>query len=800
MHTRAALPGPVEITRRKRQSGEVILRIGKAFRAAIAVVALSCAPHIAAAQAATLQLASTGQCMDVSGASQTGGAAVIQWNCASAAANQQWSATVSGGYAQLKVAHSGQCLDVTGASTQAGALAIQWPCASAANQQFTLRPQGSGFALVARHSGLCLGLENNATAQGTRIVQQACSGLANQTWAWRTAASTAILSSLTTQCADVYAASQTAGAAAIQWTCAAAANQQWTATPAGDYFTFAAKHSGQCLDVTGASGSAGAALIQWPCAAGAANQQFQLRAQGNGFAIVARHSGLCVGLDNAATANGTRLTQQACTGALHQTWQLPGLATDAARLGRWTEPQTLSIVPVAAANLPNGKVLFWSAYDRLNFGGDNGKTYTSTWDPATRVATEVLVTNTGHDMFCPGIANLPDGRIHVTGGSSSSKTSLYDPAVGGWSAGAPMAIPRGYQGSVTLSSGDVLTMGGSWSGGTGNKDGEVWSLASGGWRRPAALPGSALVTADQSGVYRADNHAWLFAASNGRVFHAGPSKALHWFDTAGNGTVSAAGTRGADGDAMNGNAVMFDVNRILTVGGAPNYDNSDATANAHLIDIGGSTAQVTRLGSMAYARVFANSVVLPDGKVVVVGGQAYAAVFTDDRAVLAPELFDPATGAFTSMAPMSMPRTYHSVALLLPDARVLSGGGGLCGGCSTNHPNIQVWSPPYLFNADGSAARRPVVTSAPAQASAGSSIAVATDVAAARFALVRMSSVTHSVNNEQRRIPVSFTGTGTNSYSLSLPADRGVLVPGYYMLFALNAAGVPSVAHILRIS
>jgi galactose oxidase len=343
-------------------------------------------------------------------------------------------------------------------------------------------------------------------------------------------------------------------------------------------------------------------------------------------------------------------------------------------------------------------------------------------------------------------------------------------------------------------------MGGSWSGGTGNKNAEVWSLASNTWRRPSALLASYLLTGDQQGVYRSDNHVWLFAASNGRVFHAGPSKAMHWFDTTGSGAVTAAGNRGTDGDAMNGNAVMFDIGRILAVGGAPGYQNSDATANAHLIDISGSTPKVTKLPSMVYARAFNNSVVLPDGKVIVIGGQSFPVPFSDDRAVLAPELFDPATQNFSVMAPMSTPRTYHSVALLLPDARVVSGGGGLCGGCATNHPNVQIWSPPYLFNADGSPARRPVLTSAPTQTSVGSTIAVTTDSAVVAFSLLRMSSATHSVNNEQRRVPVSFTVTGTNAYMLTLPADRGILVPGYYMLFALDSVGVPSMARIVRIN
>ncbi len=600
----------------------------------------------------------------------------------------------------------------------------------------------------------------------------------------------------TGQCMDVYGASVDNGAAVTQYPCRGSTNQQWRVNAAGGYVSLSAVHSGQCIDIYGGSTAAGAQAVQWPCH-GRANQQFSLRAQGSGYAVVARHSNLCLGVEGAVSTAAARITQQACDGGAYQTWQLPGLSNRGVA-GEWSATQTLSLIPVAAANLPDGRVLMWSAYERFEFGGDNGRTYTLTYDPVTGASSEVLVSNTGHDMFCPGTANLADGRIHVTGGSSTTKTSIYDPATGTWSASSAMTVGRGYHGAVSLSNRDVFTIGGSWSGGQGNKNGEVWSSTGGNWRPIDTLLDDYMVTADRAGIYRADNHAWLFAASGGRVFHAGPSKRMNWFDTNA-GTVINAGNRGADGDAMNGNATMFGTNRILTVGGAPNYSSDNATTNAHVIDIGANPVSVRQVASMTYARSYHTSVVLPDGKVVVVGGQTYAAPFTDDRAVLVPELWNPATERFTNMAPMAQPRTYHSVALLLPDGRVLSGGGGLCGACTTNHPNVQIFSPPYLFKADGSPATRPVLTGAPSTASVGTRIAVTTNTAVSAFSLVRLSSVTHTVNNEQRRIALSATQTATNQYALALPGSRGTLVPGYYMLFAMDGNGVPSVSRTIRI-
>jgi galactose oxidase len=415
------------------------------------------------------------------------------------------------------------------------------------------------------------------------------------------------------------------------------------------------------------------------------------------------------------------------------------------------------------------------------------------------------VTKTGHDMFCPGISALPDGRIIVTGGNDSDRTSIYNPATDAWTSGPDLVTPRGYQASATLSDGRVFTIGGSWSGGvggvdTGHKAGEVWSAANG-W---TALPGASVVpmlTADANpnGDYRKDNHAWLFAWSGGKVLQAGPSKAMNWYTTGGTGGVTAAGTRGDDGDAMNGNAVMYDAGKILTIGGAPSYEQDNATAHAYVLTVNGSTVTTRKVAPMANTRAFHNSVVLPDGKVAVFGGQNFPVPFSDNTAVLSAELWSPATEQFTALAPAAVPRTYHSVALLMPDGRVFTGGGGLCGtGCPTNHLDAEIFTPPYLIAADGTPASRPTITTAPTTAANGAKITVATNRAVTAFSIIRMGTATHSVDTDQRRIALSPT-TVTGGYQVTIPADKGVAVPGYWMLFALDSNGVPSVAKVIRV-
>jgi galactose oxidase len=139
------------------------------------------------------------------------------------------------------------------------------------------------------------------------------------------------------------------------------------------------------------------------------------------------------------------------------------------------------------------------------------------------------------------------------------------------------------------------------------------------------------------------------------------------------------------------------------------------------------------------------------------------------------------------------------ISVLLPDATVIVGGGGVCGsGCIQNHYDVQVFSPPYLFNTDGTRATRPTIQSAaPLQLKPGATLTVTTNVAAT-FAMIRHGSSTHTVDTDQRRVALTATASGL-TYTMVLPSDPGVLLPGYWMLFALNSAGVPSTATQIKV-
>ncbi|CZT47237.1 related to galactose oxidase precursor [Rhynchosporium secalis] len=492
--------------------------------------------------------------------------------------------------------------------------------------------------------------------------------------------------------------------------------------------------------------------------------------------------------------------------------------------GRWGNLIRLPVIPVAAYVVPqfpeSSRIMVFSSWGADAFGGPGGLTQFADYNFKSGAVSQRAVANTHHDMFCPGISALGDGRMLISGGSDSAAVSLYDPATNTFAKGPDMKIPRGYQTSVTTSEGKIFELGGSYTGKRGGKTSEIYDPATNAWNLLPGAKTDKMLTVDGEGVWRTDNHAWLFSWKNGSVFQAGPSRAQNWFDTKGTGSTTPAGIR-SGGDAMCGVNVMYEPGKILSTGGSQSYTNSPAVALTHITTITEPNlpSRIEPVPSMAYPRGFANGVALPDGSVLVTGGQRKSLVFTDTDGILFPELFNPATKTWTTLAAEAVPRNYHSVSILLPDGTVFSGGGGLCyvaggvgsktTGCekSVDHADGQVFSPPYLFAKDGALAPRPVIAKLSATTvKVGGSLQVSVSAgggagagAGAKLVLVRMGSVTHSINSDQRRVPLVDVKVAGDLYTATLPNDSGILIPGHYYLFAVSATGVPSVAKTVKV-
>ncbi|GFF59320.1 galactose oxidase [Aspergillus udagawae] len=481
--------------------------------------------------------------------------------------------------------------------------------------------------------------------------------------------------------------------------------------------------------------------------------------------------------------------------------------------GRWGPTLDFPIVPVSAANEASGKIAVWSSWAQdFYFSTPGGQTAMSRWDPTGRHIASRVVTDTHHDMFCPGTSIDGTGMLVVTGGNDAEQTSLYDAIEDKWIPGPPMRMRRGYQSSVTVSDGRVFVIGGSWSGGSSRpKDGEIYDPKARTWTKLPGAKVDPMLTDDTEGRWRSDNHGWLFGWKDLSVFQAGPSKAMNWYHVGGNGTVTPAGPRIGDEDSMSGSAVMFDApaGKILTLGGSPDYEMSHATNNARLITIGEpyKTPRVEVAGQngggMHYKRVFHSAVVLPDGTVFIAGGQTFGLAFNEENVQLTPELYFPHNNSFTQLQTNNLVRVYHSWSVLLPDATVLNGGGGLCGNCTANHYDAQIFTPPYLLNSNGNRRPRPrIISVSSRKLHVGQVGWVQTDSDISSASFIRLGSTTHTVNTDQRRIPLQLRRAifSRNKYYFTIPREPGITIPGYWMLFVLNADGTPSVAETILVT
>lgn len=203
---------------------------------------------------------------------------------------------------------------------------------------------------------------------------------------------------------------------------------------------------------------------------------------------------------------------------------------------------------------------------------------------------------------------------------------------------------------------------------------------------------------------------------------------------------------------------------------------------------------------MVARRTNVTAVALSDGTVLVVGGQRNGKWAANPDPVFETEIYHPDTDTWTPTAPLNFPKQYHSIAVLLPDGRVLAAGGidpTLGGAPARDQRMMEVFSPPYL-----SAGPRPTVAAAPAAMSYGSTFNISSPDAAAitSVALMRPGAVTHHTDAGQRYVRLGIAATAAGSVTVNTPADGRIAPPGFYMLFILNSAGVPSQAHWVQLT
>ena len=453
---------------------------------------------------------------------------------------------------------------------------------------------------------------------------------------------------------------------------------------------------------------------------------------------------------------------------------LQSLAQNPESVGAWDPPFELPLIAIHSAVLPTGKVLLFSAEHGVP--GIHGWVF----DPSTFALTNVPPP-APWNPDCAGHSFLPDGRLLVAGGTLSFTPLIgtelaytFDPFAGQWTRIADMAAGRWYPTCVTLAQGQVLTLSGlSDVPGTSNADIELWD--------PAGPDQWQLL-----GLRTLPYYPLLHHMPSGLVLMAGPSSLTETYDPATDTWTPVATTNSPGRYEACSVLLPPTLNRVLLLGG---YNGSGQPTNsAEIIDLADSPPAWRLTSHMSFARMEHNAVLLPDGKVLVIGGRS------DNDAtptpVLTPEIFDPVGETWTPVAPHSVPRRYHSTAVLLPDGRVLAAGGDF-------QPSGEMYSPPYLFKGP-----RPAIVSAPYTITYGSTFALqfAGTTSTHSVVLMGLPAVTHSNNMTQRYVPLGTIASGGGTVAIPAPATGTVAPPGFYMLFVVDSSGVPSVSRMVRVS
>ena len=490
------------------------------------------------------------------------------------------------------------------------------------------------------------------------------------------------------------------------------------------------------------------------------------------------------------------------------------VSTDPVIVGRWSSPFVIPIVGVSAVLLHTGKVMFWS-YDPVNYQnpkkGNDG--VGMIWDPVTRTGVNLPPPE---NIWCAGHTILSDGRVFISGGNLRYPDGNAPPGQQGWQGTLtnytfnPLAntfarqpdMQRGrwYPTTTQLADNRVVITSGLDETGS-NAITNIVEV----FTPDANIDGIGRINAvgfhNSSGLYP---HQFLLPS--GQMLEAGPNAGSSFQVNPATWNWSGLPRMNSD-HYYGGNAASYSdasvtpPRQLVMVGGGYNYNPPLANAPVAVNEWmdGFNPALGWRpYPSLQTPRHNHNTVMLPDGAMLTVGGNRGLYGFEDPE--FSTELYskpagDP-TGTWNRVAPHTIQAAYHSSAILLPDATVLLSQDDMDSSAAAAFQHkAQVYSPPYLFKG-----AQPIITSAPTTARYGQTFPVVTNRSVTGGAvLVAPGSTTHGNDMHQRVIKVR-TQQLANGLNVTVPASSALVPPGYYMLFVLDSAGIPSKSRFVRIS
>ncbi len=456
-------------------------------------------------------------------------------------------------------------------------------------------------------------------------------------------------------------------------------------------------------------------------------------------------------------------------------------ATDLEGDGEWSAVQSLGLIPIHAMVLPDGKV--------LSFGTDENGTQTgqfvySLYDPETGVDI-ILPNTTDTDIFCSNMSIDPvTGNVLLMGGDARGEggqvnTGINDVLVFDYATQTirdatqgEMAYDRWYNTSVTLSNGEIMTLGGT---GGGKDNPEIYNPDTG-WR-------------ELTGVEMNINYYYpkTWVTSDDKVFVFPGGGQMYRIDPTGDGSAENLGWPGFPRNAFQP-GVMYDVDKVAIVG----TDNM-----IYIADISAEQPVFTAVAQLDHPRQEGGMSMLPDGRVIITGGAPSR--YDLENASYTAEIWDPRDNSVEEVADAALARLYHSTHLLLPNGMIWAGGGGAPG--PLTNTNVEIYAPSYLYDENGDMADRPRIVDAPTNVENDETFEIKVEDTAdiARVTAVRTGALTHAVNSDQRFVELDFTVVDGNTLQVTSLSD-GAMVPGSWMLFVLDDNGVPSVASMLGVA
>jgi FtsP/CotA-like multicopper oxidase with cupredoxin domain len=448
-------------------------------------------------------------------------------------------------------------------------------------------------------------------------------------------------------------------------------------------------------------------------------------------------------------------------------------------------PCDSQVLAVHAAMMHTGKLLFFA-------GSGNDEKYTTglrsiVWDYEMG---QFHAPNTPVDVFCAHQSFLADGRLLVVGGTETYAFTglrtayVFDPTTEEWLRLGDMSVGRWYPSAITLGDGRVLAAGGT---GDLERQVEIYSPTTG-WAPP--MPRRHDWGAFPNLVLREDGRVLFTGAHFG-----GDPREPFLFDIAAGTETPVSGLTPADSHGMAPSVLLPPAQRqrVMVLGGGGPMGKPGPVPDMNLLDMAVAAPHFVAGPTPGHARTMQNAVILPDRTVFVSGG---GAMEDPASAVLESEIYDPAANSWKRGATATVPRLYHSIAVLLPDGRVITAG-------SNPHRRddelrLELYHPPYLFRGP-----RPFIEQAPADTTYGQLIEIETPQAdEVKWAqIVRPMAVTHSCDNEQRLVdlPIDRRHRRFCRLALRIPQQPNLAPPGWYMLFITDNNGVPSRAHWIHL-